>query len=786
MAYAGYGAKYTLTFSDVYQTTPAQYIATIYKKGYSSTVFEINGTGDPVTIQTDRDGESSYRPIISTLATVNVSIQAPENSQPWETINTKWEDYNVLWNATSTALELFDFIGSEPDTMLLEIKLKQPGGSYAIKWQGYYINTTDFSLSEIYPINVSLQFSDFSLLKSKRFYDFVTADTDKNVKFKTNDKASLLEIFLKACNFGQTTQSVYLDFNNDLTNLYKTPSSTISIPLTADAVYLQKNAFLAEIGRYETMYDAISAICKQYLLVCYYKDNVFYVTSYFNLINGLTRTYLSYQVNSVNLFNDTVSYTQLSNVVETDTVSAVNSPDFRNLDRSQIVYFSSPKKNFVYENNSSANVNINNYNFNTPAFRSYTSVTGPGGTTTTTYTYAIARWYDKNLEEYEYTFEEQGPPFTTLSFPLIKPFYPYSITDVATPTQFDYATRFSVLAGLDFDKLIQSTPLAVNPSDYVSISFSYRTDGRLKSAPSVPLYEPKTKLALVLKATDKNGVEANFFYDKTTGKFKYIGAYITSGTPSFNNYLLDPVVTTNFKGDSDRGVFNLSGRLDIPSGGELRVIMYLPYNDDVFVNNDDEYAMYVEYLNMQTFKGNDDKTIPKTQKYTISYEDVVAVDDNIENKIDVFNLDGTQYNLATLPQSDSPNRITPFLVSSYIGNHLVDTYNNPAAGIDYNYTEINYNNISYTNLKTSLTTKGRYVLSNNGLLATRVQGVFKSDPNFTIGKKFSYSILNQPSNSYAMLDYSISLKNASYDAILYSINYTSDAGKTVLTNTILK
>lgn len=155
MAYTGYGAKYTLTFSDVFQDTTGQYVATIFKKGYSGTVYEISGSGDPVTIQTDRDGESSYRAIISTLATVNVCL-----------------------NETDT-FDILDFIASDPDSMLLEIKVKQGGGSYAIKWQGYYINSTDFSLSEIYPINISLQFSDFALLKAKRFYDFVNADTDK-------------------------------------------------------------------------------------------------------------------------------------------------------------------------------------------------------------------------------------------------------------------------------------------------------------------------------------------------------------------------------------------------------------------------------------------------------------------------------------------------------------------------------------------------------------------------------------------------------------------------------
>lgn len=762
MAYTGYGAKYTLTFSDVFQDTTGQYVATIFKKGYSGTVYEISGSGDPVTIQTDRDGESSYRAIISTLATVNVCL-----------------------NETDT-FDILDFIASDPDSMLLEIKVKQGGGSYAIKWQGYYINSTDFSLSEIYPINISLQFSDFALLKAKRFYDFVNADTDKKVKFNTNDTVTLLEVFLKACYFGKTTLFTNIDFNLDLTNVYTKASGTESYPLGLNSIYVQKNAFLDDIGRYQNMYDVLYGICSQYELVCYYKDNVFYIVSYNDWFNSNSRTISRYQITSFDEFNDTVAYTQLSDVTETDTVVAVNSSDFKNVSRSQTVYFTLPKRNFVYDNNNSINVNLPNYLFNAPVFLKYTSVAQGGGTFRNTWVYSIARWYDSTLKEYQYQYQELSSGGALPIYPFIRPFYPYSSINTASPTDFKFETRFKVRATLTYTDYLQSQPLDVNPSDYVAIGFSALTDGRLKAAPNVTDYRPTTRIAISLDATDENGVEARFFYNKVSGKFMYVGADLSGSTPSINNYLIEPTLTINFDGDSDRLSYFLRASLDIPSSGKIRVRMYAPYTTQAVVSQAlDEYALYVQYLNMQTFKGHSDSFLPENQKFTIYYEGVAAADNDITNKSGVFNLDGTQYNLASLPSTANPARVTPFLPTSYLGNHVLDIYGNPASGITYKFNDLDYNLLDYTNLKNSLTTLGRYVLKNNGLLATRIQGEFRSNPNFTTGQKFSYSILNQSSKNYIMLDYNISLKNSIFDSTLYSINYTDESGKTVLTTTVL-
>lgn len=761
-AIGSYAPRYKMEFSDVYQDTKSQYIATIYKFGYLGAVSEISGSSDPITIQTNREGESSYRSVISTLATVNVQLKESDD------------------------FDIFDFINSDPESLLLEITVKN-GASYDIKWRGYYINSTDFSLSEIYPINISLQFSDFALLKAKRFYDFVDADTDKKVKFNTNDTASLLEILLKACYLNGTTSLANINFNSDLTNIYTKSSGTESYPLGLNSIYVQKNAFLSEIGRYQTMYDVLDGICSQYELVCFYKDNKFYVVSYDAWLNSNSRTVSRYDILSFTPFTDTITYTQLGDITETDTVVAVNSSDFKNLSRSQNIYFTLPKRNFVYDNTNSTNVNLPNYNFNAPVFQKFTSVAQGGGAFRNTWFYSIARWYDNALKEYMYQYQELSSGGPLPIYPFIRPFYPYSNINTASPTNFKFETRFKVRDTLTYTDYLQSQPLDVNPSDYVAIGFSALTDGRLKSAPNVANYRPTTRLAITLDATDENGVEARFFYNKLNGKFVYTGASdISAATVNVTNYLIEPTLTTNFDGDSDRLSYFLRASLDIPSNGKIRIRMYAPYRTQSGVSQaSDEYALYVQYLNMQTFKGHSDSVLPKNQKFTIYYQGVAATDNDITNKTGVFNFDGTQYNLASLPSTANPNRVTPFLPSSYLGNQVQDIYGNPASGITYKFNDLDYNLIDYTNLKTSLTSAGRYVLRNNGLLATRIQGQFKSNPNFTIGQKFSYAILNQPSKNYIMLDYNISLKNSSFDATLYSMNYTDDSAKTVLTITTL-
>jgi hypothetical protein len=789
MAYSGYGAKYTLTFSDVYQNTTGQYIATIYKKGYSGFVNEINGNGDPLVIETDRDGDTSYRPIISTRATLNLLFNylgEGLSGKTWNPNTNIWSSYQDIFS--NSGFDIGEFITADPDTFLLEVKVKS-GASYNIIWQGYYVKSNDFVLSEIFPINISLQFSDFAMLKISRFYDFVDEDTDKNVKFNTNDTVSLLDVLLKSCYLSKTTLYTNIDFAYDLTNVYTDISDEeTNLQLGLDSIYVQKNAFLDDIGRYKTMYDVLEGICRQYELIAFYKNNIFYVISYKNWFSSNSRFIASYQISAFDLFTDAITYTKIGDFNEIDNVITVNSDEFKNLSKSQNVYFSLPKRNFVIENSNTKNVNLPNFNFSSPVynkFRIFEPIPGSGDFYKERL-FRISRWYNNLNVEYSYTtLTRISTGISNQGF--IMPFYPYSNTNTGSPSNFKFETRMNIRDAIQYTNYINSEELDVKPSDYVAIGFSALTDGRLKSAPNVTNYRPTTKLAISLDAKDENGNDATFFYDKTSQKFVYTGASDLSGsTPSLNNYLIDPTLTINYDGDSDRLSYFLKSILDIPSSGKIRVRMYAPYRIQSGVSqSDDKYALYFQYFNMQTFKGHADDLLPQNQKFTISYKDLLATDEDIKNTSGIFNMDATAYSLASLPESNNPNRVTPLLPTSYLGNQVQDIYSNPASGLSYDYKNLDYTSVDYTNLRNSLTNNGRYVLKNNGLLATRIEGQFKSSNNLPMGHKFRYTIINQQNNDYIMLDYSLSLKNSSYDAILYSINYTDDADKTVLTKTIL-
>jgi len=162
-----YGAKYRLSFSDIYQNSGNNYIATIFKKDYSGSIFELNASGDPLTIETDRSSNSVYRPIIGSTATLNVRLLDSDFSanRVWEDITDRWEDYSGVWDAISFNIEEFLLCGF--DDFYIEIEKDSE-----LYWKGWYVTSSDTTLDEIVPIDFSLKFSDLKLMKSYEYgYD---------------------------------------------------------------------------------------------------------------------------------------------------------------------------------------------------------------------------------------------------------------------------------------------------------------------------------------------------------------------------------------------------------------------------------------------------------------------------------------------------------------------------------------------------------------------------------------------------------------------------------------
>jgi len=198
-----YGAKYILTFSDIYSSTPGDYVATIYKKDYTGDTTDINGNTTPLTIETDRTGNASYKPVVASKCTLNILMGESELPIIWEQALNNWENYSSLWN--SGGIDLFEFLTADTDTFRLEIaKLGN------VIWSGYYILTSDVALDEIVPLEISLQFSDMILLKSTEYYE--STDLSLQIGFGAGEKTNLFDLVINGLKLSGTASEVRINF----------------------------------------------------------------------------------------------------------------------------------------------------------------------------------------------------------------------------------------------------------------------------------------------------------------------------------------------------------------------------------------------------------------------------------------------------------------------------------------------------------------------------------------------------------------------------------------------
>jgi hypothetical protein len=77
------------------------------------------------------------------------------------------------------------------------------------------------------------------------------------------------------------------------------------------------------------------------------------------------------------------------------------------------------------------------------------------------------------------------------------------------------------------------------------------------------------------------------------------------------------------------------------------------------------------------------------------------------------------------------------------------------------------------------------ILANTGLTNVTIEGTYKSNAVYFIGDKFIYDLTGYPQKTFVLLDYSINLKQATYNAILYSSEFTDATGKVLTTQTII-
>lgn len=768
-----YGAKYIFSFSDVYQNTKNQYIATIYKKDYTDVVYELTGDGNPIIIETDRSGGESYRPIISTKASFNIALR-DGSLRFWEDIPTNWDEYDGLWN--SGTFDFSEFITAEPDTFYLEIQKKQPGDVYSVIWKGWYIYTSDLSINEIEPIYISLQFSDSLLMKVNRFFNFPSSNPNPTVQYFPKDRISVLDVIMRCAYFSGISDDVSIEFPQPDPNTYVV-TSTVS--LTESALLIQKNAFLEDIGKYQTIYDVLEGICSQFGLMAYFRNDMLYIRSYKNLVNATTRFTKLYNITGFNISTDSVTYTFVDNVTENDSTPELNSGVFKNLGRDQTVRFNYPIREIAIENKPSRNLNTPNYNM------SSLSQVKPGSGPY----YAINNWYmygggeayfnSTAVETKQVT--PQGFP-VILTLPIVTPFYPY--TTIKTISIGDrIATKFRPNAGFDEYDFIESEPFSVNPGDAFSFSYSAYTDGRLKNYPtsgstSQDNVRPRPVVALVLDVENEDGDLIKYFYDTATNKFILVTNYLTQG-------VLPLVTTANADGDCDLISYNIKGILDIPQAAKMRVRHYTPYYIGSSVANPaDDRCLYVQQCNLQVFVGSSISALPGSQVIKSFYEDTLSSEEDITLQSNIFIQDASRY-VPDAPLGSTESRAkNPIIFASCYGNHVQDIFYTPASGANLSYANPGCIDVVY-DLSFIPDIEGA-ILQNSGLTNVNIDGTYKSDAVYFLGDKFDYNITGFGERTFVLLDYSINLKQATYNAILYSSQFIDDESKVLTTQTIIE
>ena len=163
-----YAPKYTVSFADIFQNSGNNYVATIFKKDYTGAIYELNASGTPLVIETNREGDYSYKPIIGTSATLTVSFNS-DFLRFWENVDVSWDSYTGLWPVEEFNMEEFLLAGY--DDFYMEVE--KDGELY---WKGWYITNSDTTLDEIDPIEFSMTFSDLTMLKSYEYGDDTIID----------------------------------------------------------------------------------------------------------------------------------------------------------------------------------------------------------------------------------------------------------------------------------------------------------------------------------------------------------------------------------------------------------------------------------------------------------------------------------------------------------------------------------------------------------------------------------------------------------------------------------
>lgn len=758
-----YGAKYVLTFSDIYQNTTQQYEAIIYKKDYTGPVYEVAGSGQPLIIETDRSASSQYRPIIATKASLNLNIISGA-LRYWNNIPETWNSYDGLWNGDS--FDIQEFVTADIDTFILEVSKND-----TVIWKGHYVYTSDLEIQEIEPILLTLQFSDIQLIKVNRFYNFQDSDTNKQVKYKCNDMRSILDIIMRCTYYTGITEKTRINISTTLENSYTAAeSTTLYADLDLDEMLVQANAFLIKKGQYDTIYNVLAGVCSQFGLVAYFSGSangyVLNVRSYDSLVNSNSFPFTLCEITG--FVSGEVLYSPVSTGTATDSTVALNSSTFKNIGRSQSIRFNYPDESVAIANKSSLNANLPNYNFSV-----LSQVLGSPFNDT----YVIPNWYNPDGE---------NPGFAPVSMGAtsfgVTPFASYS-TDAATSVPSRIASQVHVKTTANFSTtiFIDSEWISISSQNHVSMAFSALTDGRLKNltAGQQTTYRPTPQISLIMESKQGD----TFYFNFQTKIFDYVATFSTS-LPNYTDYLMPWTLTLNYIGNSDRFYYEFNEILDIGDGAKIKYRFYKPYRGVSVANGwSYEYGLYLEYLNLQVFNGDYIGNAISNQSFISSYDITLNSDEQLTLDSNLFMLDGTNSDRIMNINTIYIDRQVPAMqFGNALGNQIVDKYTNPASSLSFYPYKVFVKPIlpppppalpDYYNLEVFLQNICIPIQKNSCLNNVTIQGTFKSS-FYPIGTKFTYSIVGYDSRTFALLDYRMDVKDAAQDSIIYSSEFIDD------------
>ena len=370
-----YGAKYRLIFDTVYSkskydassTTSEVFKATIYKDGYGGSVSDFVSNENPVVIETSRDSDIGFRPIIATKATVNIIVGT---------------DFDLAQFMTCGATDFYLLVekGIRTDTYTAGTYVSSTYVWNEVVYKGFYVPVTDISIPDVPPLTLTLSFSDgMGFLKNSLYYE---GTSNNFIGFRPSDRITLHEL-ITAC-----LAKTNLGFNFSLSFFFENADIGHTGSMRQlESIYVYKNGLVKDAGTYYTHYEILEFICNRFGLIVYQDSGQWFVMDYKEITKGSSAPRIvNYNAAGVYQSTGTITFEGVT----------VNSSTYKQIGQSQSNRLGLPKKYIEYNTNLKKFIKNAIRNDEFQAWFNSTTLynwsTFGGGSISTKYTFANGRF----------------------------------------------------------------------------------------------------------------------------------------------------------------------------------------------------------------------------------------------------------------------------------------------------------------------------------------------------------------------------------------------------------